>query len=56
MAIANQEQEAFREWLIPEGRDPEDPNLSLGHLPIGYVDHDYSFGYKKSNMVLLREA
>ena len=42
----NQEQETFRKWLVRQGKDPADPNLSLGHLPIGYVDLDYSFGYK----------
>jgi hypothetical protein len=42
----NREQEKFRDWLIREGMDPGNPKLSLGYLPIGYVDLDYSFGYK----------
>lgn len=34
----------FREWLIANGRDPNDINLSLGHLPLGQVDLLSSFG------------
>jgi hypothetical protein len=34
----------FREWLIANGRDPSDINLSLGHLPLGQVDLLSSFG------------
>jgi predicted metal-dependent phosphoesterase TrpH len=28
----------FAQWLIANGRDPNDINLSLGHLPLGQVD------------------
>jgi hypothetical protein len=34
----------FHEWLIANGRDPNDINLSLGHLPLGQVDLLSSFG------------
>lgn len=33
----NQEQQEFRDWLISNGLDPNDPKLSLGYLPLGYV-------------------
>jgi hypothetical protein len=39
-----QEQIAFRKWLIENGRDPADPTLSLGYLPIGQVELTKSFG------------
>ena len=38
------EQDRFREWLIANGRDPEDNSLSLGYLPIGQVLLQQSFG------------
>jgi len=34
----------FTQWLIDNGLDPQDKNLSLGHLPIGEVDLERSFG------------
>jgi len=40
----DQEQEAFRAWLQANGRDWQDPTLSLGYLPIGQVDLAASFG------------
>ena len=40
----NIDQENFKEWLIANGRDPTDPKLSLGYLPIGRVDLQASFG------------
>ena len=36
--------DAFHAWLIKNNLDPEDKNLSLGHLPIGEVDLEMSFG------------
>ena len=40
----DQEQDTFRAWLEANGRDPRDPKLSLGYLPIGQVDLLGSFG------------
>jgi hypothetical protein len=40
----DQEQDAFRAWLATNGRDWQDPSLSLGYLPIGQVDLMGSFG------------
>ena len=40
----NQEQDNFRQWLLANGRDPHDPKLSLGYLPIGQIDLQVSFG------------
>jgi hypothetical protein len=40
----NEQQDAFRAWLINNNIDANDANLSLGHLPIGYVDFESSFG------------
>jgi len=40
----NEEQDQFRQWLIDNDRDPKDPSLSLGYLPIGQVDLLASFG------------
>jgi len=34
----------FTTWLIANGLDPNDPKLSLGYLPLGYVDLQSSFG------------
>jgi hypothetical protein len=34
----------FTDWLISNGLDPSDPELSLGYLPIGHVDLRASFG------------
>jgi hypothetical protein len=39
-----QEQIEFRKWLIANNRDPADPALSLGYLPIGQVELTKSFG------------
>jgi hypothetical protein len=35
---------SFNEWLIENGLDPANPELSLGHLPVGQVDLMGSFG------------
>ena len=40
----NKEQDQFKEWLLDNGRDPQDPKLSLGYLPLGQVDLQGSFG------------
>jgi hypothetical protein len=40
----NEEQEYFSQWLINNNRNPKDPKLSLGYLPIGQVDLHRSFG------------
>jgi hypothetical protein len=34
----------FTAWLVENGLDPQDPELSLGYLPLGHVDLDRSFG------------
>jgi hypothetical protein len=38
------EQIEFRKWLIANNRDPADPKLGLGYLPIGQVELTKSFG------------
>lgn len=40
----DKEQSHFEEWLINNGRDPQDPRLSLGYLPVGQVELRQSFG------------
>ena len=40
----NKEQDLFRDWLISNGRDPGDPSLSLGYLPLAQVQLVNSFG------------
>lgn len=40
----DKEQAVFKEWLIRNGLDPQDPKLSLGHLPVGQVNLAASFG------------
>lgn len=39
-----EEQLRFQEWLVANDRDPADPALSLGYLPLGQVALDASFG------------
>ena len=39
-----EEQDRFQTWLIKNNRDPKDIQLSLGYLPIGYVDVVQDFG------------
>lgn len=39
-----EEQNKFKKWLIQNNFDPEDESLSLGYLPIGFVDLEKSFG------------
>ena len=38
------QQADFRNWLIGNGLDPNNPKLSLGYLPIGQIDLERSFG------------
>jgi hypothetical protein len=40
----NKQQQDFKEWLIANNLDPTDANLSLGYLPLGYIDLERSFG------------
>ena len=40
----DREQDRFRAWLVANGKDPEDPALSLGYLPLAQVDLSGSFG------------
>jgi hypothetical protein len=40
----NEQQDLFRAWLTKNGFDCQDPELSLGHLPIGKIDLVKSFG------------
>lgn len=39
-----QQLEQFRQWLIDNGFDPNDPSLTIGHPQVGYVDLEQSFG------------
>jgi len=39
-----EEQKHFQQWLKNNGLDPNNPELSLGYLPIGQVDLQGSFG------------
>ena len=34
----------FNAWLVREGYDPKDPQLSLGYLELGHIDLERSFG------------
>lgn len=47
----DKEQNLFEEWLIANGRDPKDPQLSLGYLPLGQVELRSSFGTNKSSEI-----
>jgi hypothetical protein len=38
------QQDEFKKWLLENNKNPNDVNLSLGYLPIGYVDLEKSFG------------
>jgi hypothetical protein len=46
-----QEQQRFREWLEINGRDPLDPQLSLGYLPIGQIELVQSFGTAQADQI-----
>lgn len=41
----------FTEWLIQNGKNPEDVNLSLGYLPLGQVKLYESFGTTHPNSI-----
>lgn len=45
------EQERFCKWLENNGRDPDDPKLSLGYLPIGQVTLRESFGTGRAEAI-----
>lgn len=45
------EQLRFQSWLRDNGRDPTDPKLSLGYLPIGQVALRESFGTGRAEHV-----
>lgn len=45
------EQQAFRQWLIKSGFDPQDPELSLGYLRLGQVQLVESFGTDNSQSI-----
>lgn len=38
------QQDEFKQWLVKNGKDILDSRLSLGYLPIGYIDLESSFG------------
>ena len=38
------EQDQFKQWLVDNNLNPDDPTLSLGYLPIGEVELERSFG------------
>jgi len=40
----DKEQREFQTWLVSNDLDPGDTKLSLGYLPLGYVDLENSFG------------
>lgn len=40
----DKEQNEFKAWLVNQGLDPTDPELSLGYLPLGQVNLSESFG------------
>ena len=46
-----QEQEKFKSWLEDNGRNPEDPTLSLGYLPMGQVALRESFGTARAEHI-----
>ena len=39
-----EQQNQFKQWLIDNNLNPDDPSLSLGYLPVGSVDLERSFG------------
>jgi len=41
----------FNEWLVREGYDPKDPQLSLGYLEIGKIDLMRSFGTEEPEKI-----
>jgi hypothetical protein len=47
----DKEQEEFRQWLVKNNLDPDDPKLCLGYLPIGKVDLLKSFGTESKEAI-----
>lgn len=47
----NQQIDEFRAWLIDNGQDPDNPLLSLGHLPVGSIDLLTDFGTEDSHKI-----
>jgi len=45
----DEEHDRFEAWLVSNGLDPKNPNLSLGYLKIGQVDLLGSFGTDNAN-------
>ena len=45
------EQLKFKQWLINNNLDPNDPKLSLGYLPIGEIDLITSFSTTKQEII-----
>lgn len=42
----------FTKWLVEQGLDPADPNLSLGYLPIAQANLQKSFGFTRCEEIL----
>lgn len=47
----DKQQDAFRVWLSNMGLDSQDPDLSLGYLPLGQVQLVESFGTDDSKLI-----
>ena len=47
----DRQQDAFRQWLVDNGRDPNDAGLSLGYLKIAQVDLIDSFGTNDTEII-----
>ena len=47
----DQEQAAFRDWLVANDLDPNNADLSLGYLPLAQVDLSGSFGTTHSQQI-----
>jgi hypothetical protein len=41
----------FREWLVANGFDPDEPSLTIGHPKVGQVDLARSFGTEDYNTI-----
>jgi hypothetical protein len=46
-----QQLKEFREWLVVNGFDPEDPTLTIGHPRVGQVDLAASFGTEDYRLI-----
>jgi ribonucleotide reductase beta subunit family protein with ferritin-like domain len=47
----NKEIDQFTKWIIENNLNPEDPNLSLGYLPLGQVELIESFGTTNTQVI-----